>query len=119
MHKRAVQALVVFGLLAGWSPLPAEWMGAGCWYCEDGGLTGVTNRYCTMAGHGEYGEGLDCQETHDGIGYTCYIPPNPCYNENAGGGGGGTAGGGGGSTCLIRVGRLCPAQCFSCEYVYI
>ena len=120
MQKSLARVLAGVILLWGSTAISAQWLGPGCWYCKDAWPVGTIDQFCELAGHGETGDGLDCREGFDGWGYTCYVPPDPCYNEDASGGGGGGGGGGGsGTTCLIRVGRLCPAQCFSCDYIYI
>lgn len=92
----------------------------GCLECtyKSGWLPSTSGERCTQVGDGEYGDGIECRDRNEGLGWECQLTsPYPCYNVDVSGGGG-TGGGGGfnddpGSGCQ-RIGGSCPAYCSYC-----
>lgn len=94
----------------------------GCLVCEEdsGWFPWTAGQKCAQVGDGQYGNGIECSDGNEGLGWSCEITvPYPCYNVDVYGGGGGYGGpddqtGGGGSGCQWD-GGICPAYCSSCN----
>ncbi len=122
-------AAFLLALLASGPPLHATDY-YGCFVCIPVGGVASNSSKCWMVGDNENGDGIECDQNYDMLGWLCQTYGGPCNNGNSGGGlygcwaedcwssGGGGGGGGGGGSCSVQTGTLCPAECFSCTYWY-
>ncbi len=92
--------------------------GWGCFTCKTHNPGTDPDYKCWFVGDNQTGQGIHCDDEWIVGGHVCVLSGGQClntdWNEGGGGGGSGGGGGGGGSSCSIRPGAWCPAECPSC-----